>query len=130
MFGFHASITEGKPRAVLATTEDLRDSTINVDVDNEVVTLSGTVATQAQKNRAAQIAKGVEGVKSVKNNLVVSVTMNDLEDAMGDISFRHSKSLIDEIPMAYKDIDEVMENSKELLQVDHTLKQIINIKGD
>ncbi len=57
-------------------------------------------------------------------------TMTDLEQAMGDISFRHSKSLIDEIPMAYKDIDEVMENSKELVQVDHTLKQIVNIKGD
>ena len=57
-------------------------------------------------------------------------TMADLESAMGDISFRHSKSLIDEIPMAYKDIDEVMENSKELVRVDHTLKQIINIKGD
>lgn len=57
-------------------------------------------------------------------------TMTDLEQAMGDISFRHSKSLIDEIPMAYKDIDEVMEHSKELVQVDHTLKQIVNIKGD
>jgi tRNA-splicing ligase RtcB len=57
-------------------------------------------------------------------------TMNDLEAAMGDISFRHSKSLIDEIPMAYKDIDEVIENSKELVKVDHTLKQIVNIKGD
>ncbi len=57
-------------------------------------------------------------------------TMNDLEAAMGDISFRHSKSLIDEIPMAYKDIDEVIENSKELVQIDHTLKQIVNIKGD
>jgi len=56
--------------------------------------------------------------------------MNDLEDGMGDISFRHSKSLIDEIPMAYKDIDDVMENSKELVHVDHTLKQVINIKGD
>ena len=56
--------------------------------------------------------------------------MNDLEAAMGKISFRHSKALIDEIPMAYKDIDEVMENSKELVQVDHALKQIINIKGD
>lgn len=31
---------------------------------------------------------------------------------------------------AYKDIDKVMENSKELVRVDHTLKQIINIKGD
>jgi RNA-splicing ligase RtcB len=32
--------------------------------------------------------------------------------------------------MAYKDIDEVMENSKELARVDHTLKQVVNIKGD
>jgi len=32
--------------------------------------------------------------------------------------------------MAYKDIDEVMENSRELVQVNHTLKQVINVKGD
>ena len=61
-----------KTRAVLATTDDLRDSTVNVDVDNAVVTLTGTVATAAQKAKAAQVATGVEGVKSVKNNLVVS----------------------------------------------------------
>ncbi len=61
-----------KTRAVLATAEDLRDSTINVDVDNAEVMLSGTVATQAQKTKAAQIAKGVEGVKSVNNKLTVS----------------------------------------------------------
>lgn len=63
-----------KTRAVLATTDDLRDSTINVDVDNAAVTLSGTVATQAQKTKAAQVTQSVEGVKSVKNNLVVSAT--------------------------------------------------------
>jgi hypothetical protein len=61
-----------KTRALLAAADDLRDSTINVDVDNEVVTLSGTVATAAQKTRAAQVATGVEGVKSVKNNLTVT----------------------------------------------------------
>ena len=61
-----------KTRAVLATTDDLRDSTINVDVENAVATLSGTVATAAQKNKAGQVAKSVEGVKSVKNNLTVS----------------------------------------------------------
>jgi hypothetical protein len=60
-----------KTRAVLATTDDLRDSTINVDVDNAEAMLSGTVATQAQKTKAGQVAKGVEGVKSVRNNLVV-----------------------------------------------------------
>ncbi|MGH9881854.1 MAG: BON domain-containing protein [Pyrinomonadaceae bacterium] len=64
-----------KTRAVLATTDDLRDSTINVDVDNAVVTLSGTVATQAQKTKAAQVARGVDGVKSVRNNLTVSPSL-------------------------------------------------------
>ncbi len=63
-----------KTRAVLAAADDLRDSTINVDVDNAVVTLSGTVASQAQKTRAEQVARGVEGVSSVRNNLAVSVT--------------------------------------------------------
>jgi hypothetical protein len=58
-------------RADLATTNDLRDSTINVDVNNDVVTLRGTVATAAQKTRAEQVAK-VEGVKSVTNNLKVA----------------------------------------------------------
>lgn len=57
-------------------------------------------------------------------------TLSDLEQAMGDISFRHSKSLIDEIPLAYKDIDEVMENSRELVQVEHVLRQVVNVKGD
>jgi tRNA-splicing ligase RtcB (3'-phosphate/5'-hydroxy nucleic acid ligase) len=38
--------------------------------------------------------------------------------------------LIDEIPAAYKDIDQVIEYSRELIEVQHTLKQIINCKGD
>ena len=60
-----------KTRAVLAAADDLRDSTINVDVDNAVVTLSGTVASAAQKASAEKVAKSVEGVASVKNNLTV-----------------------------------------------------------
>lgn len=61
-----------KTRFDLAAADDLRDSTINVDVDNAVVTLTGTVATAAQKTRAEAIAKSVEGVKSVKNMLKVT----------------------------------------------------------
>jgi len=60
-----------KTRFDLAAADDLRDSTINVDVDNDVVTLSGTVASAAQKTRAEQVAKTVEGVKSVRNQLKV-----------------------------------------------------------
>jgi hyperosmotically inducible periplasmic protein len=61
-----------KTRFDLAAADDLRDSTINVDVDNAVVTLTGTVASAAQKTRADQVTKSVEGVKSVKNQLRVA----------------------------------------------------------
>ena len=60
-----------KTRFDLAAADDLRDSTINVDVENDIVTLSGTVASAAQKTRAEQVAKTVEGVKSVRNQLKV-----------------------------------------------------------
>jgi osmotically-inducible protein OsmY len=61
-----------KTRFDLAAADDLRDSTINVDVDKAVVTLTGTVASAAQKTKAEQVAKAVEGVTSVKNMLKVS----------------------------------------------------------
>jgi len=61
-----------KTRAALASENDLRDSTINVDVDNAVVTLRGNVASNDQKARAETVAKGIDGVKSVKNTLAVS----------------------------------------------------------
>ena len=63
-----------KTKFDLAAAHDLRDSTINVDVDNDVVTLTGTVATAAQKTKAETIVKAVEGVKSVKNMLKVTAS--------------------------------------------------------
>jgi osmotically-inducible protein OsmY len=61
-----------KTRAALLTTSDLRDSTINVDVENDVITLKGTVATAAQKAKAEQVANGIEGKKRVVNQLKVA----------------------------------------------------------
>jgi hyperosmotically inducible protein len=60
-----------KTRAALAATDELRDSTINVDVSNDVVTLKGTVGTAAQKSAAVKTAQSVEGVKDVKDELKV-----------------------------------------------------------
>jgi len=60
-----------KTRAALAAVDDLRDSTINVDVDNAVITLRGDVGSAAQKAAAEKAAKGIEGQKGVKNNLAV-----------------------------------------------------------
>lgn len=61
-----------KTRFDLAAADDLKDSTINVDVQAAVVTLSGSVDNAAQKAKAETIAKAIEGVKSVKNTLTVS----------------------------------------------------------
>jgi tRNA-splicing ligase RtcB len=57
-------------------------------------------------------------------------TMKDLEAAMAGIEFRKSQVLLDEIPSAYKDIDRVMGYAHELVRIEHTLRQIINCKGD
>lgn len=60
-----------KTKTALATADDLRDSTINVDVVNDKITLRGTVATAAQKASAEQIAKSIEGQTGVTNQLTV-----------------------------------------------------------
>ena len=49
---------------------------------------------------------------------------------MAGIEYRHSKVLLDEIPGAYKDIDQVIENAKDLVEVKYILKQFVNVKGD
>jgi len=61
-----------KTKTALATTAGLRDSTINVDVSNAVVTLTGTVGTKEQLTMAVKTAQEIDGVTSVKNNLKVS----------------------------------------------------------
>jgi tRNA-splicing ligase RtcB (3'-phosphate/5'-hydroxy nucleic acid ligase) len=54
----------------------------------------------------------------------------DLSKAMEGIEYRRSKVLLDEIPGAYKDIDQVMENAKDLVEIKYVLKQFVNVKGD
>ena len=50
----------------------LKDSAIDVDTSNHVVTLKGTVASSVAKTRAGTIASGTDGVTRVNNQLVVS----------------------------------------------------------
>ena len=45
------------------------------------------------------------------------------------VECRKDKAVIDEIPAAYKDIEQVMENQSDLVEVVHTLKQVLCIKG-
>jgi tRNA-splicing ligase RtcB (3'-phosphate/5'-hydroxy nucleic acid ligase) len=59
-------------------------------------------------------------------------TVAQLAEAMAGIEWReaNAEAFLDEIPEAYKPIDQVMEDAKDLVTVDHTLRQILNVKGD
>jgi tRNA-splicing ligase RtcB len=45
------------------------------------------------------------------------------------IECRKDSGVVDEIPSAYKDIDEVMANQSDLVEIVHTLRQVVNVKG-
>jgi len=53
----------------------------------------------------------------------------DLEEQTRGVECRKDSSVIDEIPGAYKDIDQVMKNQSDLVEVVHTLKQVVCVKG-
>ena len=56
-------------------------------------------------------------------------TEADLERQTAGVICRKDKGVVDEIPGAYKDIDVVMENQKDLTEILHTLKQVVCVKG-
>ena len=49
---------------------------------------------------------------------------------MSGIEFRDSDAFLDEIPAAYKDIDQVMADASDLVAIRHILHQLVNVKGD
>ena len=56
-------------------------------------------------------------------------TIEDLDKAMVGIEYHRSEAFLDEIPAAYKNIDVVIEDAKDLVEVKHTFHQIVNVKG-
>ncbi|WP_353650426.1 RtcB family protein [Nakamurella sp. A5-74] len=57
-------------------------------------------------------------------------SVEDLRAAMVGIEYRDTDAFVDEIPGAYKDIDQVMADAADLVEVRHTLHQLVNVKGD
>lgn len=56
-------------------------------------------------------------------------SLQDHIEATKGVECRKDEDVLDETPMAYKDIDQVIEAQKDLVEVVHTLKQIICVKG-
>ncbi|MDU9030307.1 RtcB family protein [Pseudomonas mediterranea] len=56
-------------------------------------------------------------------------TVEDQVRATAHVECRKDAAVIDEIPMAYKDIDAVMAAQRDLVEVVHTLRQVVSVKG-
>lgn len=56
-------------------------------------------------------------------------TVEDLAQQTAGIECRKDADVIDEIPSAYKPINEVMANQSDLVEIVHTLRQVVNVKG-
>jgi tRNA-splicing ligase RtcB len=59
-------------------------------------------------------------------------TTDELEHAMEGIEYNreHAREFLDEIPAAYKPIGQIMRDSEDLVEIRHTLHQVVNVKGD
>jgi osmotically-inducible protein OsmY len=65
------SVITTKVKSLIAADDFLKSFQISVETYKGIVQLSGFVGTQMAVNKAGEIARGVQGVKSVKNNLIV-----------------------------------------------------------
>jgi osmotically-inducible protein OsmY len=63
------SVITGKVKSSIFSDSSLKVNEINVETFKGVVQLSGFVKSQADAEKAVQIARGVAGVKSVKNDM-------------------------------------------------------------
>jgi tRNA-splicing ligase RtcB len=57
-------------------------------------------------------------------------TREQLDASMEGIEWGRSDAFLDEIPDAYKPIDQIMADAVDLVQIKHSLRQIVNVKGD
>jgi len=65
------SRTTTRVKTAIYNEPELKVMAIHVATEEGVVTLSGTVKTRGERAKAVQVARKVEGVKTVKNDLAV-----------------------------------------------------------
>jgi osmotically-inducible protein OsmY len=72
-----------KVKARLAADTTVKAIQINVDTNNGVVTLSGTVNNEAAKTQAVALARGTDGVADVVDNITVTVQPAQAQSGVG-----------------------------------------------
>jgi len=69
------------------------------------------------------------GRRMSRTKAKANYTVKDLQEQTEGVVCRKDEGVLDEIPGAYKDIDVVMENQKDLVEIIHTLKAVVCVKG-
>ncbi|HEX5950176.1 MAG TPA: BON domain-containing protein [Actinomycetota bacterium] len=114
-----------KTKLALLADEDVSGSSINVDTSSAVVTLKGEVEDQAQKARALQIARGIEGVKQVQDHLTIKPTRSgSASTAQGGATTAPGASGV-----AKRDDDQIERDVRQAIQKSWTSGQL-RMEGD
>jgi tRNA-splicing ligase RtcB len=92
---------------------------------------TGTFIVKGKGNVASfQSAPHGAGRRMSRGQARKTITMEQFEESMKGVEYRHDRELLDEAPAAYKDVNQVLADSEELVEVIHVLRQVVNVKGD
>ncbi len=135
----HHNFTQRETHEVDGTSKDLwitRKGAIKADVGDFGVipgsmgTRSYIVAGKGNQDSWNSCSHGA-GRRMSRSAAKKAFTVEDLAEQMqGKVWLSdRAESLLDEIPESYKDIDAVMADQEDLVEIQHTLHQILNFKG-
>ena len=95
-----------KTKLALITSDNVSATGVNVDTTNGQVTLHGKVASAAQKAEAERLAKGIDGVKNVRNMLqvVTEPRADAIKVADADLKDKVEKALKNDAALKDSDI--------------------------
>jgi len=68
---FHDTVISTKVKAAIFNEPSLKSAEVNVETFKGTAQLSGFVSSRADINKAVELARGVKGVTSVKNDMIV-----------------------------------------------------------
>lgn len=86
---------------------------------------------QGKGNRAAlNSSPHGAGRLHSRRSAKATFTREMLDEAMEGIEWGRKDAFLDEHPGAYKPVEQIMEDAADLVEIKHTLRQIVNVKGD
>ncbi|MCI0411758.1 BON domain-containing protein [bacterium] len=95
-------------KAKLMMDENVAARHVEVETENGIVTLRGTVVTQSEADRAMELAKSAEGVRLVHSYLKTDTAHSDLEDTKSDLKEKTAE-LGDKAEDAIEDAEDAIE---------------------